>query len=256
MKKLISIALTIILVLSVMPMAYALDFDLDFDVHMHSVSNSCSTEEGDQVIFLPLTKEILGDYERLAGGNFYLAEDIVLDYQLEIFNDANICLNGYTISTSREYVAGHAFPVLDSQGGTLSVCDCQGNGEIVAPNIGIFARGDAVDMYDIKITAYHSGVYVSEGATFNMYGGTIYSECYGVDSRNENNVLNLYKGIIGADDEAISAEFGGKVNNYGTEICKDMCHSKGIMKFFWKIVLFFNKLMKKNQVCACSKVHY
>ena len=244
MKKLISIVLVVILALSVMPLAYA----AEPDAHVHSVSNDCATTDGEQITFKPLSKAILGEYERLGGGNYYLIEDIVLEYGLEIFNDANICLNGYTISTSREYVSGHAYPVLDSQGGVLSVCDCQGNGKISATNVGIFARGDAVNMYDIKIFAYASGVYVSDGATFNMYAGSIYSENYGIDSRNENNVINLYDGIIGADDEAVSAEFGGKVNNYGTEICNDMCHSKGIMKFFWKIILFFNKLMLGDRV--------
>lgn len=252
MKKLISIALAIILVLSVMPMAYALDFDLDFDVHMHSVSNSCSTEEGDQVIFLPLTKEILGDYERLAGGNFYLAEDIVLDYQLEIFNSANICLNGHTITSTREFLSGHVFPVIDSQGGTLSICDCCGDGEITAKNVGVSARGKAFNMYDVDIKAYSKGVYVSGGCTFNMYGGKIYSEGIGVDSSDENNTINLYSGIIGADYEAVY----GNANNSGTEICKDMCHSKGIMKFFWKIICFIYKLMGKNPECACGAVHY
>ena len=252
MKKLISIALTVILVLSVMPMAYAAEPYL----HIHSVSNDCSTDSGEQVLFLPLTNELLGEYERLGGGNFYLQEDIVLDYYLAIFNDANICLNGHTITSTKDYVSGHAYPVIDSQGGTLSICDCRGNGEITAKNVGVFARGEGFDMYDIKITAYSKGVYISDECTFNMYGGTIYSEDIGVDTANENDVLNLYAGVIGADYEAINSEYGGTVNKLGVKICDDMCHSKGIMKLFWKIILFFNKLMNKNQNCICGAVHY
>ncbi|MBO5937454.1 MAG: hypothetical protein J6Q79_07595 [Clostridia bacterium] len=252
MKKFISIALAIILALSVMPMAYALDLDFDFDVHMHSVSNSCSTEEGDQVIFLPLTKEILGEYERLGGGNFYLAEDIVLDYQLEIFNDANICLNGHTITSTREYNSGHAYSVIDPQGGTFSICDCKGNGEIISKNVGITARADVCNMYNIKITARSNGIYVSDGCTFNMYGGKIYSESIGVDASDENNTINLYSGIIGADYQAVY----GSANNFGTEICKDLCHKNGFMGLIWKIVCFIYKLMGKNPECACGAVHY
>jgi hypothetical protein len=250
MKKIISIALTIILVLSVMPMAYALDFDLD--VHKHSVSNSCSTQEGDQVIFFPLTNEMLDGSKRLAGGNFYLAEDIVLDYQLEIFNSANICLNGHTITSTKEFLSGHLFPVIDSQGGTLSICDCRGDGEITAKNVGVLVRGKAFNMYDVDIKAYSKGVYVSGGCTFNMYGGKIYSEGIGVDTADESCNLNLYSGIIGADYQAVY----GSANYLGTEICKDLCHKNGFMGIIWKIICFIYKLMGKNPECACGAVHY
>lgn len=41
-----------------------------------------------------------------------------------------------------------------------------------------------------------------------------------------------------------------------TENCGCNCHKGGIAGFFFKIILFFQKLFKTNKVCACGMVHY
>ena len=38
--------------------------------------------------------------------------------------------------------------------------------------------------------------------------------------------------------------------------CDCKCHSKGIKKFLFKIMLFFQKIFRKNQSCACGALHY
>ncbi|MBQ4348677.1 MAG: leucine-rich repeat protein [Clostridia bacterium] len=38
--------------------------------------------------------------------------------------------------------------------------------------------------------------------------------------------------------------------------CSCNCHASGIKKFFFKLILFFQKLFKKNAVCACGVAHY
>lgn len=38
--------------------------------------------------------------------------------------------------------------------------------------------------------------------------------------------------------------------------CDCKCHSKGIKKFLFKIMLFFQKIFRKNQSCACGTLHY
>ncbi len=38
--------------------------------------------------------------------------------------------------------------------------------------------------------------------------------------------------------------------------CSHLCHSDGIMGFFWKIIRFFWKLFKMNPVCECGAAHY
>ena len=38
--------------------------------------------------------------------------------------------------------------------------------------------------------------------------------------------------------------------------CSCNCHASGIKKFFFNFILFFQKLFKKNAVCACGVAHY
>lgn len=38
--------------------------------------------------------------------------------------------------------------------------------------------------------------------------------------------------------------------------CDCKCHSKGLKKFLFKIMLFFQKIFRKNQSCACGALHY
>ena len=38
--------------------------------------------------------------------------------------------------------------------------------------------------------------------------------------------------------------------------CSCACHKKGIVKFFFKIKLFFQKIFKKNKLCKCGVNHY
>ena len=38
--------------------------------------------------------------------------------------------------------------------------------------------------------------------------------------------------------------------------CSCACHKKGIANFFFKIILFFQKIFKKNRVCNCGVWHY
>ena len=41
-----------------------------------------------------------------------------------------------------------------------------------------------------------------------------------------------------------------------SENCSCACHKKGIVKFFFKIGLFFQKIFKKNRICRCGVWHY
>ncbi len=41
-----------------------------------------------------------------------------------------------------------------------------------------------------------------------------------------------------------------------SEACSCACHKKGIVNFFFKIGLFFQKIFKKNKICKCGARHY
>ena len=47
---------------------------------------------------------------------------------------------------------------------------------------------------------------------------------------------------------------GSSDNN--TKDCSCKCHKKGLAKIFFKIILFFQKIFKKNQICVCGEYHY
>ncbi len=40
------------------------------------------------------------------------------------------------------------------------------------------------------------------------------------------------------------------------QICDHNCHREGVKGFFWRIINFFNKILKTNQVCECGVAHY
>ena len=57
----------------------------------------------------------------------------------------------------------------------------------------------------------------------------------------------------------VDADNDGECDNCGidlTEGCSCACHKKGIANFFFKILLFFQKIFRKNKVCNCGVYHY
>ena len=100
----------------------------------------------------PLEKQDDGDWN-LTDGNYYLKDDITVEYAIAISGDVTICLNGRTLESK-----GKNMPVFRVEGGsTLTLTDCSGN----AGKVKHTSDGSG------------SGVKVENGGTFNMYGGTI-----------------------------------------------------------------------------------
>ena len=89
----------------------------------------------------------------LPAGNYYLQDDITVEYAIAISGDVTICLNGRTLESKGENMP--VFRVED--GSTLTLTDCKGN----AGKVKHTSDGSG------------SGVRVEGGGTFNMYGGTI-----------------------------------------------------------------------------------
>ena len=84
-------------------------------------------------------------------GNYYLTEDVEITKTWQPKDGVVLCLNGYSI------IAGGDFDAIKvASNATFTLCDCVGTGEIT------HAEGKT-----------GSGVYVSAGSTFTMYGGTI-----------------------------------------------------------------------------------
>lgn len=97
-----------------------------------------------------------------ASGNYYLTSNITCDEQVTINAgaDVKLCLNGYSIT-------GSMFVSLLKISGTLTLCDCGGSG----------SEGKITNSY----AATDGGaVWVDNGGTFNMYGGSISGNAAGL----------------------------------------------------------------------------
>ena len=75
-----------------------------------------------------------------------------------------------------------------------------------------------------------------------------------------------FNATVPQDHNASTDEFSLETN--GTEIlpnydsdnisfkCTCNCHKSGIVKFFFNIILFFQRIFKQNKTCACGVNHY
>ena len=149
----------------------------------------------------------------MKAGNYYLADDLVLTKQWSISsNSIVLCLNGHSIKMNTNDTA-----ISVGSAGTFTLCDCKGNGTIT--------HGKQAD----GTTAYTgTGVAVSSGGKFNMYGGTItgntlgdYGEGGGVHVEYAG-TFNMYGGTVTENSApsggGVSVERNGTFNMYGGTI--------------------------------------
>lgn len=129
---------------------------------------------------------VSGTTYRLTGGSYYLEESITVAGQIIVEGDASICLNGKTITSSKNRV-------LVVGGHVLSIGDCVGTGKVqgykasIAATIlvqgsnGTSGSKGTLNVYSGTIaggqttntaTGQGANIYVSYG-TLNVYGGTL-----------------------------------------------------------------------------------
>ncbi len=190
-KRILSCLMALALCLTLLPTA-ALAADGESSTEPHTHSNWLASGYGtdgktlvlraggdDNIYGDTLEKPNDGDWI-LPAGNYYLQDDITVEYAIAISGDVTICLNSKTIqSTGGDAV----FRVTGS--GKLTLTDCNGN----AGKVKSTREGSG------------SGVKVENGGTFNMYGGTISGNTTtqqggGVYVYGGNSKFNMYGGTI------------------------------------------------------------
>lgn len=62
--------------------------------------------------------------------------------------------------------------------------------------------------------------------------------------------------IIGNFADGSSVKEVSAERIYDTENCSCNCHKNGIAKFFFKLILFFQKIFRTNKECKCGMPHY
>ena len=155
-----------------------------------------------------------GTSYQLPAGNYYLEKDISLPSTDEgeatyilIKDDVNLCLNGHSITKTGKGNTIRCYGAVYNRR-TFSLCDCHKDGEN-----GITCSDDNNN---------GTGVYVGGECSFNMYGGTISGQAYGVDGYGN---FNMYGGKITNNQDGVRKEgsYGndGIINIHGGVICEN-----------------------------------
>ena len=139
----------------------------------------------------------------LPAGNYYLSDNIEIDGFIQINGGVNLCLNGKTLSTTKENWSAQYFTfIVVSKGGTLTLCDCESGGTISANNLDGGVQTNVGDT-------------TTSGGKFIMYGGTIAGVNYGVRAAGE---FVMYGGAIKTVQGGAYTTSSGNFRMYGGEI--------------------------------------
>ncbi len=162
--------------------------------HTHPVcGKSCThqTAHGNET-YTPLTQAFLDSIQtspiNLGRGNYYLAEDVTVRDPISVVENANLCLNGHTITFKQSNLNLHAL-----DGVTFNCADCQGGGGIVKTAEGK-NTGTLIGGYERSVT--------------NLYGGTFSGSRYAAHSSGK---LTVDGATLNGTAEAILVKEGAEV---------------------------------------------
>ena len=167
---------------------------------------------------------------RLSTGNYYLADDLTLgDDALVIQGEVSLCLNGHKITVNK-YISVNTF---SGSSTSFSLCDCDNKesgyitkAEGSTVRYGVIVYSDCFfNMYGGIIKGFTNsaggGVQGYDG-DFNMYGGEITGNNWGVKAYS-NGTFNMLGGKITANtQQGVYIEENGKVNMSGGEISNNI----------------------------------
>lgn len=181
-------------------------------VHTHCICGDSSKNvnghtHGADITFQPWTET-----DKLpTSGNYYLTRNVTLTKNATLQN-ANVCLNGYTVTLSN---VGRINP-----SGTTQLTDCSVNGKLESypgkANGGVtISGGSKFYLYGGTLNGVKVEIGQTGGGTFNMYGGKITGNTQGTvvgqskTSKNTTITINMYGGEISGNH--ISENQGGGV---------------------------------------------
>ena len=179
--------------------------------HTHCICGGGNTNLGhdahSDITFLPWTET-----DKLpTSGNYYLTRNVTLTKDATLQN-ANVCLNGYTVTLSD---VGRINP-----SGTTQLTDCSVDGKLESypgkANGGVaISGGSKFYLYGGTLNGVKVEIGQTGGGTFNMYGGKITGNTKGTvvgqskTSKNTTITINMYGGEISGNH--ISENQGGGV---------------------------------------------
>ena len=135
----------------------------------------------------------------------------------------------YVDATGHSYTATVTAPTCTTKGYTTYICQC----------------GDSyVSNYVDMLAHSYSTIVIDPTCTQN--GHTVYTCVCGYN----------YTKTISAKDHNFNGSTCRDCGYDKAGDCTCNCHKSGIMGIIWKIINFFNKLLRKNQLCNCGVAHY
>ena len=144
---------------------------------------------------------ITTDGGTLSGGNYYLAEDVVLTKNLTFSGTVTLCLNGHVLTGT-----GTGSVILINSDSNFTLCDCSTDASNVVNGVtyttGVITGGD---------NGSGGGIYVNV-STFTMEGGTIAGNKAGQQGgglRASSSTLTLKGGAI---CDNYSSQYGGGIS--------------------------------------------
>ena len=180
--------------------------------HTHCICGDSSKNvnghtHGADITFQPWTET-----DKLpTSGNYYLTRNVTLTNNATLQN-ANVCLNGYTVTLSdvgRIMSSGTTQLTDCSVGGKLESYSGKANGGVTISN------GNTFCLYGGTLNGVKVEIGQTGGGTFNMYGGKITGNTQGTvvgqskTSKNTTITINMYGGEISGNN--ISENQGGGV---------------------------------------------
>ncbi len=192
--------------------------------HKHCICGGAISNEGHSqheadTTFMPWQQT---DSLPATAGNYYLTRNVDLTTKWEPSGTVNLCLNGFSITTSDTNTNNRNYIDLDVNTDELTLTDCkeadkQGtisykpDGSKLSRKAISLSGGATFNLYGGTIKDYiNSAVYVTNG-TFNMYGGTL--------TNNTTNTSGLAVKCDGSSntDSPTFNMYGGKITDNHTD---------------------------------------
>ena len=196
----------------------------NFTIYGHTGTTAETYANENGFTFIPLEENEVKDE----------ATGISISYTNDVY-DNDIQLNVSVVN------AGSAFNVLNTEKGNFkkSLFDITTtiDGEKVQPNGTVFVKIPLPDGYNAEKTVVY---YVTNDGKLEK----IESEVKDGYIIFETTHFSFYAIV----DESLTVN--------PSQNCSCACHKKGIVNFFFKIGLFFQKIFKKNKICKCGAWHY
>ena len=207
-------------------------------VHRHCICGDNSKEVNGHthdadITFLPWTRTD----ELPTSGDYYLTRNVTLAQREVSLGNANVCLNGYTV-TLRD--VGRINP-----SGTTQLTDCSVNGKLESypgkANGGVaISGGSKFYLYGGTLNGVKVEIGQTGGGTFNMYGGKITGNTKGTvvgQSKTSGSksaiTINMYGGeisgnhISGSQGGGVFVGSGSQFNMYGGKIINNTTTADG-----------------------------